>query len=66
MPLFPLPVYVAIAIWLFILYSTGWKLASYGLIVIAAGAIVYFIKAKANKEWPFEDESRNNPVVNKT
>src|SRR4051812_2751721 len=46
MPLFPLPVYIAIAIWLFILYSTGLKMATYGLIVIALGAIVFFVKAR--------------------
>ncbi|MCW3115275.1 MAG: amino acid permease [Segetibacter sp.] len=63
MPLFPLPVYVAIAIWLFILYSTGLKLATYGLIVIAIGIIVFFIKAKVNKEWPFVTASGNDPVI---
>ncbi len=54
MPLFPLPVYIAIAIWLFILYSTGLTMATYGLVVIALGAIVFFIKAKVNNEWPWQ------------
>jgi amino acid transporter len=31
MPLFPVPVFIAIAIWLFILYSTGIKMTIYGL-----------------------------------
>ncbi len=53
MPLFPLPVILGIGIWLFILWSTGWQMVSYGLIVISTGTIVYFIKAKMNKEWPF-------------
>lgn len=53
MPLFPLPVYIAISIWLFILYSTGLKMAAYGLIVIGLGTIAFFIKASINKEWPF-------------
>ena len=53
MPLFPLPVFVAIAMWFFILISTGSKLMLSGLIVIFLGAIVYFIKAKIRKEWPF-------------
>ncbi len=55
MPLFPLPVILAIGIWLFILWSTGWQMVSYGLIVISTGTIVYFIKAKMNKEWPFAE-----------
>ncbi len=54
MPLFPLPVYIAIAIWLFILYSTGIEMVSYGLIVIALGTITYFIKARLSKEWPYK------------
>ncbi|MEO6844401.1 MAG: amino acid permease [Ginsengibacter sp.] len=53
MPLFPLPVYLAIAMWLFILVSTGSKLMLSGLIVIFLGTIVYFIKASIQKEWPF-------------
>ena len=53
MPLFPLPVILAIAMWLFILISTGSRLMFSGLIVIFLGAIVYFIKAKVRKEWPF-------------
>jgi amino acid transporter len=54
MPFFPVPVYLAIAIWLFILYSTGFKWAFYGLLVIALGVIVFFIKAGLNGEWPFK------------
>ena len=55
MPLFPLPVILAIAMWLFILISTGSKLMFAGLIVIFIGAIVYLIKAKVQKEWPFNN-----------
>jgi len=42
MPLFPVPVILAIAIWLFILYSTGIRMVAYGVIVISLGAIVFF------------------------
>jgi len=54
MPLFPLPVFLAIAMWLFILISTGRKLMFGGLIVIFLGTIVYLIKASVQKEWPFK------------
>src|SRR5207253_2166233 len=50
MPFFPIPVYIAIAMWAFILYSTGLKMATYGLAVIALGTIVFFIKARVNDE----------------
>jgi fructoselysine transporter len=53
MPLFPLAVYLAIILWAGILVSTGLKMVLSGLVVIAAGVIVYMIKAKRNKEWPF-------------
>jgi fructoselysine transporter len=53
MPLFPLPVYLAIIIWAVILISTGLQMVLTGLAVIAAGSLVYFVKARRNKEWPF-------------
>jgi amino acid transporter len=54
MPLYPLPVIMAILIWLFILVSTGWKMVSYGLIVISLGTITYITKANIQQEWPFK------------
>jgi amino acid transporter len=60
MPLFPLPVYVAICIWIFILLSTGTAMVLSGLIVISLGTIAYFIKAKINKEWPFNEALLND------
>ncbi len=53
MPLYPVPVILAIAIWIFILFSTGRHLMAGGLLIIFLGAIVYFIKAKVKEEWPF-------------
>lgn len=52
MPLFPLPVLLAIIIWALIFYSTK-EMMKWGIAVLLLGAIVYFIKAKAKKEWPF-------------
>ncbi|MBD1364643.1 amino acid permease [Mucilaginibacter sp. ZT4R22] len=57
MPLFPLPVYLAILIWFGILVSTGLHMVLGGLTAIATGTVVYFIKAKINKEWPFAGKS---------
>ncbi|MDQ6758117.1 MAG: amino acid permease [Bacteroidota bacterium] len=58
MPLFPLPVYIAIAMWLFIFFSTGSKLIGGGLLVIFIGTIVYFIKAKIKNDWPFKKNTK--------
>ncbi len=40
--LYPLPVIIAILIWLWIFISTGYEFMQSGLIMIAAGIIVYF------------------------
>ncbi len=53
MPLYPLPVIVDIIMWLALLYYTGWGLIDYALLFIAAGVVVFFIKAKISREWPF-------------
>jgi amino acid transporter len=64
MPLFPIPVYIAICIWLFILYSTGGRMIISGIVVILCGVIVFFIKSKLHNEWPFDKQQlRNNPPV---
>jgi amino acid transporter len=54
MPLYPLPVILAILIWGYIFFSTGEKMMMGGVTVIVLGIIAYLIKAKRNKEWPFE------------
>ncbi len=54
MPFFPVPVYIAILLWTGVLLSTGWDMVVSGLVVIAAGTVVYLIKARLNKEWPFK------------
>jgi amino acid transporter len=56
MPFFPWPVYIAIAMWGCILLSTGYKMVAGGLLVISLGTIVYFVKARLEKEWPFKSE----------
>ena len=53
MPLFPIPVYMAIAMWIFIFVSTGGKMIAGGLVITLTGVIVYGIKARVQREWPF-------------
>jgi fructoselysine transporter len=54
MPLYPLPVILAIAMWLFVFYATGVAIIAMFGIVLLSGLLVYLIKANVNKEWPFE------------
>lgn len=54
MPLYPLPVILAIAMWIFIFWATGPKVISSFLIVFGSGLVVYFISAWLQKKWPFD------------
>ncbi|MGE5107653.1 MAG: APC family permease [Sphingobacteriales bacterium] len=54
MPLYPLPVILAIAIWLYIFFSTQWTVMFYFLGVFGTGLVVYFIYARLKKQWPFK------------
>jgi len=54
MLLYPVPVLVAILMWLYIFYSTGLAMMTSAIIAICIGAIAYLIQAYRKKEWPFE------------
>ena len=54
MPLYPLPVVLAILMWLFVFYATGLAIILSFAVVLVSGIIVYLIKAKRKKEWPFQ------------
>ena len=54
MPLFPLPVVLAISVWLFVFFSTGLPFMLSGLTVIGAGVVAFMVSAGLQKRWPFE------------
>jgi amino acid transporter len=56
MPLYPLPVIFAIAMWLFVFYATGLTIIASFLLVLGSGLIMYFILAKMQNQWPFKSE----------
>jgi amino acid transporter len=55
MPLYPLPVIAAIAMWLYIFYSTEGKMMLIAGGIIGAGIVAYLIKANYKKEFPFRE-----------
>lgn len=57
MPLYPLPVLLAILIWAYIFFSTGQKMMLGGLMVTILGIIAYLFKSKRYKEWPFKEKN---------
>jgi amino acid transporter len=54
MPLYPIPVILAIIIWGLVFLSTGFNMIMGGLTVSALGIIAFLIKSNRNKEWPFK------------
>jgi hypothetical protein len=56
MPLYPLPVILAIIIWGLVFLSTGKQMMLGGLTVIALGLIAFVIKQKRLSQWPFEQK----------
>ncbi len=54
MPLYPLPVIIAVVVWLAVFWSTGPKFMLSGLGVIAAGTVAFLLWSKRLKRWPFE------------
>jgi len=64
MPLYPLPVIIAIVLWIYILISTGSTLVKLALMIIALGTIVYLIKARIENGWPFRKKEINRYLQN--
>jgi amino acid transporter len=58
MPLYPLPVILAIAMWLFIFYSTGPGVIKYFVLVFLSGIIVYMVKSRWQQQWPFDKQKK--------
>ncbi len=54
MPLYPLPVIIAVAVWLAVFWSTGPKFMLSGLGVIAAGTAAFLLWSRRLGRWPFE------------
>ncbi len=54
MPLYPIPVIFAILMWLFVFYATGLAIILSFAVVLISGIVVYLVKARIRKEWPFE------------
>jgi amino acid transporter len=52
--LYPLPSMVALAGWIFVITTSGWKYIASGLGVIVVGTAAYLWRARASRGWPFE------------
>lgn len=54
--LYPIPAVIALGGWVFILFSRAseMRFVLYALIITAAGALIFFLRAARRREWPFE------------
>ncbi len=53
MPLYPVPVLLAIGVWGYVFFSTGPKFMLSGFVVIGLGIIAFLITARLQRRWPF-------------
>ncbi|MFT3680728.1 MAG: APC family permease [Ferruginibacter sp.] len=62
MPLYPLPVILAVLMWGFIFWATGLGVIKSFVIVFSSGLLVYLISANMQKKWPFDQGDANGQV----
>lgn len=53
MPLYPLPVAIALVGWVYIIATSEWKHIAVGVFLAAAGMGFYLMQARTKEEWPF-------------
>ncbi len=61
MPLYPLPVILAICVWLLIFASTKLTFMLSGLIVLTLGLVAFLLFNRYRRQWPFE--LKNDSVI---
>lgn len=62
MPLYPLPVLIAIAGWLYILIASGLRFILGGLFIAILGAAAFLWHARRQGEWPFQSQVPRDSV----
>lgn len=55
--LYPIPAGIAIILWLALFVATGWQML-FGVAGILAGIIVFLMRSKGLKQWPFAEATR--------
>jgi APA family basic amino acid/polyamine antiporter len=54
--LYPVPAFVALAGWTFLLLTSGWRLVALGLATLALGVVCFFLWSWRMRQWPFAAE----------
>jgi len=61
--LYPLPAILAFAGWSYIFLTSGWKYVALGLLTLTLGILIYFIRARSTRTWPFALISGRDPAA---
>jgi amino acid transporter len=51
--LYPLPALIALAGWVYVFLSAGFGAIAFGIVSLAAGALVFLVRAWRSRDWPF-------------
>jgi APA family basic amino acid/polyamine antiporter len=55
--LYPLPTFIALAGWIFLLLTSGWRLIALGIGTLALGVVCFLIWSWRTRRWPFQTVS---------
>jgi len=56
MPLYPLPALLALAGWLYIVFSSGWVYIGLAFALLALGVALFLLRSRARSAWPFAED----------
>jgi len=57
MPLYPVPALLALAGWLYIVFSSGWVYIGIAFSLLALGVALFLMGSRARAIWPFAEET---------
>jgi amino acid transporter len=57
MPLYPLPALLALAGWLYIVFSSGWVYIGLAFALLALGIAIFLVRSRMHGAWPFAGPS---------
>ena len=52
--LYPVPAFVALAGWIFLLLTSGWRLIALGIGTLLLGVLCFLVWSRQSRSWPFE------------
>jgi len=54
MPLYPLPIVVSVAGWLYLVATAGWPSFVVALLAVVVGSFIFLVQSRRTRTWPFQ------------